>query len=87
MLVANVVRRSRCGHGLLSADFFTDCLRRFCWHDACGANGKRSLGGGCAFCASVGGFSDENNADFGAFVSYCVSGVPKDEKYKPYILK
>ena len=64
MLVANVVRRSRCGHGLLSADFFTDCLRRFCWHDACGANGKRSLGGGCAFCAPIGGFSDGKQCRF-----------------------
>ena len=64
MLVANVVRRSRCGHGLLSADFFTGCLRRFCWHDACGANGKRSLGGGCAFCAPIGGFSDGKQCRF-----------------------
>ena len=24
---------------------------------------------------------------FTAFVSRCVSGIPKDEKYKPYILK
>ena len=64
MLVANVVRRSRCGHGLLSADFFTDCLRRFCWHDACGANGKRSLGGGCAFCVPIGGFSDGKQCRF-----------------------
>ena len=64
MLVANVVRRSWCGHGLLSADFFTDCLRRFCWHDACGANGKRSLGGGCAFCAPIGGFSDGKQCRF-----------------------
>ena len=32
-------------------------------------------------------FQTENNVDFGAFVSCCVSGVPKDEKYKALILK